>query len=207
MSGTLNPRHTLTAYAALAVISGITVAAQNPRDRHNVGPETFTSRTVASGLDNPWDIAWGPDDQLWVTERTGFRVTRVNPVDGSKRVLLVIDDVYQSVVQDGLLGLALHPELLRGRGTDHVFVGLHLRPRPWACAAFTPPLATLFTVPADYDFTLGAATIAPAGIDIYTAPAIPGWANSILITGMRAGSLYRVKLGGDSRSVSGEPVE
>ena len=122
MRWTLDARHRLATYAAMAVISGITVAAQNPRDRHTVGPETFNSRTVASGLDNPWDIAWGPDDHLWVTERTGFRVTRLNPVDGSKRVALVIDDVYQSVVQDGLLGLALHPDLLRSKGTDHVFV-------------------------------------------------------------------------------------
>jgi glucose/arabinose dehydrogenase len=60
----------------------------------------------------------------------------------------------------------------------------------------------------DYDLAkLGPATIAPAGIDIYSSTAIPNWANSILITGMRAGGLYRVKLGPDGRSVVGEPVE
>ena len=36
------------------------VAAQaspdNPRNRHNIGPEHFTMRVVASGLGNPWEI-------------------------------------------------------------------------------------------------------------------------------------------------------
>jgi PQQ-dependent dehydrogenase (s-GDH family) len=73
---------------------------------------------------------------------------------------------------------------------------------------FTPPITTFFTVENDYDFrTNGTATIAPSGIDIYTSPAIPGWANSILITGMRGGSMYRVKLGADGRTVTGSPLE
>ena len=34
----------------------------------------------------------------------------------------MLDDGYQSVVQDGLLGMALHPGLLRGTGQDFVYV-------------------------------------------------------------------------------------
>ena len=416
--GTMRPafavRFTVAAAAALALCWGITAFAQNPRDRHDsVGPEAFTSRTIAQGLDNPWDIVWGPDGHLWITERTGFRVTRVNPETGSRRVALVLEGVYHSVVQDGLLGIALHPDLLRGRGGDWVFVAYvynrdpgpgvdrrlrvrrysydsasqelkapvdvidnipasddhgggrlaigpdgklyvsrgdlgnnwlqnychpirsqdlpsadSVRARDWStyqgkilrlnldgsipddnpmfagvrshiyaiglrnpqglvfgpggllyasehgpnsddeldlivagknygwphvagfkddrayvyanwsqsaptpCSAltfdpirapasvpqtresawnepaFTPPLATFFTVAADYDVArFGSATIAPAGIDVYTASAIPNWANSILITGMRAGVVYRVKLGQDGRTVVGGPIE
>ena len=51
---------------------------------------------VASGLGNPWEVTWGPDGQLWITERTAFRVTRVNPADGTKKVALTLDDVYQN---------------------------------------------------------------------------------------------------------------
>ena len=388
----------------------VALAAQSPRDRHVVGPEAFTLRVVASALDNPWDLAWGPDGGLWVTERTGFRVTRLDPADGSKHVALTLTDVYQSVVQDGLLGIAFHrdpsgrdyafvaytydrdtgPEVVRrirvrrytydggtrmltapvdvldnmpahddhgaGRlvvGPDgklyfsrgdqgsnflanycnpnraqdvptadevsrrdwstyqgkilrmnldgsipadnpqfagvrsHIYaVGLRntqgmvigpggllygsdhgpstddelnviesgrnygwpnvagfkddrayvygnwsaSAPAPcrtlkfdtvtipasvpqtkesaWSAPNFAPPLTTLFTVENDYDFRAnGTATIAPAGIDIYTSSVIPGWANSILITGMRGGSVYRVKLGADGRTVTGSPLE
>ena len=79
-------------------------------------------RVLAGGLGNPWEITWGPDGYLWVTERSAFRVTRINPVDGSTHTALTLDDAYQSVDQDGLLGLALHPDLLTGRGHDYVFV-------------------------------------------------------------------------------------
>ncbi len=83
----------------------------------------FATRVVATGLDYPWEVAWGPDDRLWVTERVGKRITRVNPTDGTRTVAVEVEGVYQAVGQDGLLGMALHPELLAGTGNDHVYVG------------------------------------------------------------------------------------
>ena len=397
----------------LAVLCAIGVLAQNPRNQHTVGPETFSRRVVVGNLGNPWEVTWGPDDRLWITERTAFRVIRVNPADGSVRVALTLSDVYQSVEQDGLMGMALHPELLRGKGLDYVYLaytydrdpgpgvtrrirvrrytydaasqqltapsdvlddmpahddhgggrllvgpdvklyltrgdlgsnylanycnanraqdlptadavkardwstyqGKILRmnldgsipsdnpllngvrshiytyghrnpqglafgpggllyasehgpstddelnlivagknygwpdvagfnddrgyvyanwsasaPTPcrtlkfdnlhppasvpqqkesaWTHADFAPPLATFFTVPAGYDLGgLGNATIAPAGIDVYTSSAVPGWAASVLITGMRTGAVYRVKLAADGRGIVGSPLE
>ena len=94
----------------------------NPRVVTAQGPETFVSRIVASDLAAPWEIAWGPDGFLWITERVGKRVTRVNPGDGSRTVAITIDEVYQALAQDGLLGMALHPDLLKGKGTDYVYV-------------------------------------------------------------------------------------
>jgi PQQ-dependent dehydrogenase (s-GDH family) len=383
----------------------VALAAQSPRDRHVVGPEAFTLRVVASALDNPWDLAWGPDGQLWVTERTGFRVTRLDPADGSRRIALTLTDVYQSVEQDGLMGIAFRgdaaflaytydrdpgPDVVRririrryrydrGTGTliapvtvlddmpahdDHgggrllvgpdaklylsrgdqgsnflanycnpnraqdvptadevsrrdwsTYQGKILRmnldgsipadnpqfagvrshiyaiglrntqglvfgpggllygsdhgpstddelnviesgrnygwpnvagfkddrayvygnwsasaPAPcrtlkfdtasipasvpqtkesaWTAPNFAPPLITFFTVENDYDFRAnGTATIAPAGIDLYTSRTIPGWASSILITGLRGGGMYRTKLGAGGRTVTGSPLE
>jgi len=83
-------------------------------------PERFAMRVVTQGLDAPWEVTWGPDNRLWVTERRGRRVLRVDPADGAQSVALVMPEVHQSVAQDGLLGLALHPQLLKG--TDAVFV-------------------------------------------------------------------------------------
>ncbi len=400
-------------YGALLVACSAVVLAQNPRQQVTAGAEPFSQRVLATGLENPWTLAWGPDNHLWVTERTGFRVTRIDPASGAKRVALVLDDVYQASVQDGLMGLAFHPEFLRGKSLDYVYVaytydadpgggvtrrmrirrftydaprqilttptdviqdlpahddhgggrlvvgpdaklyltrgdqganflanycnvnraqdlptreqvqarnwidyqgkilrlnldgsipadnpilggvrshiytyghrnpqGLAFGPNGrlyasehgpstddevnliiagknygwprvagfrddqayvwanWSASAPTPcptlkfnsrvipptvpqatetswehrdfaaPLATFFTVPATYDLAAhGNATIAPAGIATYTASTIPGWANSILVTGMRTGAVYRLKLGADGTSVSGAPVQ
>ena len=95
---------------------------RNPRVVTVDGPEPFVSRMVTTGLAGPWQVSWGPDGFLWVTERVGKRVTRVNPADGSKTVAVTIDDVYQARAQDGLLGMALHPDLLKGKGTDYAYV-------------------------------------------------------------------------------------
>lgn len=404
----------MKSFAALLAL-GVVVAQtspDNPRNQHNLGAEHFTMRVVATGLANPWEVTWGPDGYLWVTERSAFRVTRINPVDRSTHTALTLDDAYQSVDQDGLLGLALHPDLLKGRGRDYVFVaythdvdsgpgvmrnlrvrryryeqstqlltapvdvidglpawddhgggrllvgpdaklyltrGDHgsnwlanacnairsqelptvaeVRARDWSkyqgkilrlnldgsipddnpvlngtrshiytyghrnpqglvfasngllysaehgpstddelnlitaggnygwpqvagykddrnyaysnwsasapepcrtlkfsslsipasvpqttessvTGAFVAPLVTFFTVPDGYDRSKsGTATIAPSGLDLYTSPAIPGWAQSLIVAGMRTGAVYRVKLSHDGRQVEGAPLE
>jgi PQQ-dependent dehydrogenase (s-GDH family) len=84
--------------------------------------ETFTFRIVTTGLQSPWEVAWGPDEHLWVTERVGKRITRVRASDGNRKVAITIEEVTQTHGQDGLLGLALHPDLLRGTGSDYVYV-------------------------------------------------------------------------------------
>ena len=88
----------------------------------NVAPESFTLSVLTTELESPWEITWGPDGYLWVTERTAKRVTRVNPVDGTKNVAVTIPEAFQSVVHDGVLGLALHPRLLQGAREDYVYV-------------------------------------------------------------------------------------
>jgi PQQ-dependent dehydrogenase (s-GDH family) len=85
-------------------------------------PEHFSTRVVISGLEGPWEVAWGPDQQLWVTERTGRRVIRVNPADGMRSVAVTIPEVNTTFTQDGLLGLAFHADFLRNTGNDFVYV-------------------------------------------------------------------------------------
>lgn len=78
------------------------------------GPESalrptkrFSKRVVISGLDGPWEITWGPDNMLWVTERAGKRIVRVNPQTGEKKVAVTIDEVSAPGGQDGLQGMAI----------------------------------------------------------------------------------------------------
>lgn len=84
--------------------------------------EPFNFRVVTTGLNFPWEITYGPDGHIWVTERVDKQVTRVDPATGTKTVAITISEVYQAAGQDGLLGMALHPQLLQGTGNDYVYV-------------------------------------------------------------------------------------
>lgn len=102
--------------------------------------ELFTKNVlnekVGSGnyrLAHPFDILYGPDDHLYITEKVG-RVLRVDTGTGVRQVIL---DIRSSVAlnitrngsgaatgigQNGMLGLALHPGFDKGMGQDSVFV-------------------------------------------------------------------------------------
>jgi PQQ-dependent dehydrogenase (s-GDH family) len=82
-----------------------------------------SSRVVATGLRAPWEILWGPDNHLWVTERTGDRVVRVNPTSGAVIPAVTIGESFPGTSwHEGVLGMALHPDLLKGTGRDFVYV-------------------------------------------------------------------------------------
>ena len=106
---------------ALVAVFTAAVATQDPTIVASP-PERFTTRVLVSGLEGPWEVAWGPDQQLWITERTGRRVVRINPADGSRNVVVTIPEVNTTFTQDGLLGLAFHADLLRGTGNEFVYV-------------------------------------------------------------------------------------
>ncbi|MGV8831890.1 MAG: glucose/sorbosone family PQQ-dependent dehydrogenase [Devosia sp.] len=110
------------ATAALAP-TGAAVAQVTPIEIETGDNSLFSGRVLTTGLDNPWAMRWGPDNQIWVTERTGGEVTRVDPVSGIQQLVLTIDDVYTGPQHEGLLGLALHPELGQGTGNDYVYLG------------------------------------------------------------------------------------
>ena len=125
------------AAGSAALVMGSLAVAQvapgpsvNPRAVWSNPPETFTTRVVASGFEDPWEVTWGPDGFLWITERTGKRVVRVDPASGIRKVAVSIDDVYQTLAQDGLLGLALHPQFLRGSNYVYVMYTYDADPGP-----------------------------------------------------------------------------
>ncbi len=106
----------------LLVSSTILSVAQDSPESVLPGTKQFRKTVVATALENPWEITWGPDNMLWVTERTGKRISRLNPTTGEKKVAITIPEVVAPGGQDGLLGMALHPDLLKGKGTDYVYV-------------------------------------------------------------------------------------
>ncbi|WP_226938880.1 glucose/sorbosone family PQQ-dependent dehydrogenase [Janthinobacterium sp. FT14W] len=88
-------------------------------------PQHFEKTVIATGLANPHNMVLGPDGQLWLTEQISKRVSRVDTRNGKVTVAIEIADaVYSDDAQDGVLGLALHPDLLKGKGHDYVYVSM-----------------------------------------------------------------------------------
>jgi len=86
----------------------------------------FDIRIVADKLSDPWELTNAPDGHLWVTESKGYRVLRIDPANGKKQVLLDINQQRKFPrfdkkagaapwPQGGLMGMALHPSLLKGK--------------------------------------------------------------------------------------------
>jgi PQQ-dependent dehydrogenase (s-GDH family) len=67
-------------------------------------------------LNSAWELIWGPDDSLWVTENNAYLVSKINPADGGKTQILDISALKDFAnppkwPQGGLMGMALHPSM------------------------------------------------------------------------------------------------
>lgn len=80
-------------------------------------PVTIKDSAIVTGLNFPWEIAWGSDNHIWMTERAG-KISRVNPTTGTVTPVFTIAEVVTNG-EGGLLGMALHPDF---NTTPHVFV-------------------------------------------------------------------------------------
>jgi PQQ-dependent dehydrogenase (s-GDH family) len=90
-----------------AVFYTMVLPAQDGPETVVRGTKQFRQSELVTGLAGPWELTWGSDNWLWVTERTGKRITRVNPATGEKKVAVTIDEVLAPGGQDGLMGMAL----------------------------------------------------------------------------------------------------
>ena len=63
---------------------------------------------LASEMDVPWDLHYGADDHLWVTEQGGT-IWRIDATTGKRKQMLHINDVWRKRTA-GLLGITLHPD-------------------------------------------------------------------------------------------------
>ena len=79
--------------------------------------------TVAGGFDTIWEIAWGPDGFLWITERPGT-ISRVNPTSGSVARAGAV--AVSEIGEGGLMGLAFHPDFAT---QPWVYAGAYLQRR------------------------------------------------------------------------------
>jgi glucose/arabinose dehydrogenase len=73
-------------------------------------------RTIATGLQVPWGIAFLPDGAALVSERTTGRILRIPAGGGTARPVMRVPGVNLNAGEGGLLGLAVSPHYTR----DHL---------------------------------------------------------------------------------------
>jgi glucose/arabinose dehydrogenase len=71
--------------------------------------EGFSVHVLARNLSAPLNLLYGPDDKLWITERVGKDIIRIDPINGTKLSSTPVPNVHQSAAQDGLLGMTFDP--------------------------------------------------------------------------------------------------
>jgi PQQ-dependent dehydrogenase (s-GDH family) len=81
--------------------------------------EGFSVHVLARNLSAPLNLLYGPDNALWITERIGKDIVRIDPVNGTKLSTMPIPEVNQSKGQDGVLGMAFDPDF---SNTHNIYV-------------------------------------------------------------------------------------
>jgi PQQ-dependent dehydrogenase (s-GDH family) len=96
------------------------VSAQNePFDVKIINPDVIKSGKVTQNnqLNSAWEITYGPDDSLWITESNAYLVSKMNTANGGKIQILDLTSMrgFASTQdpwpQGGLMGMALHPSM------------------------------------------------------------------------------------------------
>lgn len=112
----------------------------------NAQTEPFAKRSVGANFNNAWEVLYGPNDSLWITENRSYRIRRINVKEdgvstfgGSTTLVdlfaspatygITINQNTANFPQGGLMGLALHPALY---DTDPAVRAA----KPWVYAAF-----------------------------------------------------------------------
>jgi aldose sugar dehydrogenase len=70
-------------------------------------PVEVQSRVLSNNLNFPWEILYGPDNRIWLTERGG-KISRADTGTGAVTLLHTITEVVSNG-EGGLLGMVLHP--------------------------------------------------------------------------------------------------
>jgi glucose/arabinose dehydrogenase len=129
----------------------ITATATGPTIVNSGRTNEVFQQTILSGsgaIDYPWEITYGPDNMLWITESRGYKVYRMDPSTGAKSPVLDLNSTSTDLSawgadslravnltstsnwnssannwpQGGLAGLAIHPKFGNGSGHDFVYI-------------------------------------------------------------------------------------
>jgi PQQ-dependent dehydrogenase (s-GDH family) len=123
-------------FSTCFIIFSFSLPAQTTIESSRLG-EVFQQTILVSGpitspaanrLYDPWEITYGPDDSLWVTEARGYKVKKIHPDNAGQRTILNLTDAASGGTftptswrrqfaasqnpwpQGGMMGLAIHPD-------------------------------------------------------------------------------------------------
>src|ERR1700749_2820341 len=80
--------------------------------------DTLYPATGTAGMNSPWEVLYGPDDSLWVTESHAYKIWKIHPGNKGSRMVLDMNTAFYKDFnsttanpwpQGGLMGLAIHP--------------------------------------------------------------------------------------------------
>lgn len=116
-------RYVLAALFVVVYLAGLALAEENPREQRKTYPtaEAFSCTVLTEGLDFPWEMLWGPDNKLWITERHGLKITKVDPETGDKKTIATLPEAYPGPQHEGILGMAFDKDFLKG-GDNYLYV-------------------------------------------------------------------------------------
>ena len=131
--------------AAIAASHTFDICVTDPLEKGNRMNEVFVQTILspppvpaATGtFQYPWEVTYGPDDSLWITESKGYKVYKMSAATGVKRMVLDISQgstflpaaervpfncqfANGAGAQGGLAGLALHPDFLSGNNSVYI---------------------------------------------------------------------------------------
>ena len=107
----------LIALILVVTVSGLNCKKSPSMTESSVDDLTIDVQILTQDLINPWEILWGPDNMIWMTERAG-RISQIDPNNGNRTSLYTVPDV-KSLGEGGLLGMVLHPSF---NTNPHVFI-------------------------------------------------------------------------------------
>jgi len=158
------------------------------------------SHVFSYGHRNPQGLAFGPRGDLYASEHGPSTDDELNLIKSGKNYgwpHVAGDRDDRGYVYANWSASAPTPCASLNFGNFDPFSAPSSVPRQketdWSHPDFVAPLRTFFSV-GPGPFSQGNPVIAPSGIDVYSSTAIPGWADSVLITSLLRSAIIRVKL-------------
>ena len=102
----------------LCLCLSLNLAAQTTLTYYNQSfvIDTLYPATGSAGMNSPWEVLYGPDDSLWVTESHAYKIWKIHPGNKGSRMVLDMNTAFYKDFnsttanpwpQGGLMGLAI----------------------------------------------------------------------------------------------------